>query len=659
VSQLKGKDTTQHATKGKYVPIRNVEKLAFEFRPLQSIPFSQVQIADTFWNQRLEANRKVTIPTSFEKCKDNRIHNFARASHPKGGAFIGLACDDSDLYKIIEGAAYCLHDRPDQDMEDSVDKIIDLIASAQWKDGYLFTFHTLPQRQPSLRWTDLQNKHELYCAGHLVEAGIAYYEATGKRKLLDVAIKFADHIDSTFGPTKKRGVAGHPEIEIALVKLYQVTGNTNYLNLATFFLDERGYSHQRETYGIYAQDHKPIIHQDEAVGHAVRAMYLYSGMADVAAATRNPAYLDTLRKLWQDIVSKKLYLTGGIGARHETEGFGDAYELSNKMAYCETCAAIALIMYNHRMFLFHKDAEFYDVLERTLYNNMIAGVSLTGDTFFYQNVLESDGQCNINKGLMTRQPWFECSCCPTNVARFIPTIPGYIYARQNDTFYVNLFITSTVTFEMYDDNRITLHQVSNYPWDGQIRFTIDANTPMAFTVKLRIPGWSRNNPIPSELYRYLDPDDEQIKLRVNGRKKTLNIENGFAVLDRTWETGDTIDLHLPMPIRRVLCHEGIKENQGKVALERGPIVYCAEGTDNEGRIGDLILPDDTELHTEYRQDLLNGINVIRGMAKTSQSDPVTNTENHTQLPFLAIPYYAWSHRGAGEMAIWLHRQVSP
>ena len=659
MSKLEGKDTTQHARKGEVVPIRKMEKLAFAFRPLQSVPFSQVQIADTFWNQRLEANRKVTIPTSFEKCKDSRIHNFARAGHPKGGAFIGLAYDDSDLYKIIEGAANCLHGHPDRDMEDYVDKIIDLIASAQWEDGYLFTFHTLPQRQASLRWTDLQHQHELYCAGHLIEAAIAYYEATGKRKLLDVAIKLADHIDSVFGPTQKRGVSGHPEIEIALVRLHQATNDIRYLNLATFFLNERGCNHQRETYGTYAQDHKPVIHQDEAVGHAVRALYLYCGVADVTSATLNPAYSDTLEKLWQDIVSKKMYLTGGIGARHETEGFGDAYELPNKEAYCETCAAIGLIMYSHRMFLFHKNAQYYDVLERSLYNNMLAGVSLSGDTFFYQNVLESDGHCDTNKGLMTRQPWFECSCCPTNIARFMPTIPGYVYARQSDTFYVNLFISSTVTFEGYDDNRITLHQVSNYPWDGHIRFTIDANPPTVFTVKLRIPGWSRNHPAPSELYRYLNPDDEQIKLRVNGRKKALKIENGFAVLDRTWDTGDTIDLHLPMPIRRVLCHDEVKENQGRVALERGPIVYCAEGTDNEGHIRDLILPDDAELHTEYRQDVLNGISVIRGMAKTSQTNQVAGAQSRTQLPFLAIPYYAWSHRGAGEMAVWLHRQGSP
>ena len=637
MSRLEGKETSHPVTKGRITPLHGEEKADRQFGPLRTVSFDQVQISDRLWKQRLETSRTVTIPTCLETSRDNRIQNFARAGRPEKGAFTGLAYDDSDLYKVIEGAAYCLHDQPDPELERDLDVIIDLIASAQWDDGYLFTFYTLPQPRPALRWTDLEHRHELYCAGHLVEAAIAYHEATGKRKLLDVAIRLIDHIDARFGPTEKRGTSGHPEIEIALVKLSQATGNTRYLELASFFLNERGCT-QRDTYGTYAQDHKPVIDQDEAVGHAVRALYLYAGMADVAAATGQPDYRATLRTLWQDVVSRKLYLIGGVGSRHEIEGFGPPYELPNEKAYCETCAAIALIMYSHRMFLFEKDAGYYDVLERSLYNNVLAGVSMTGDTFFYHNVLACDGQLDTDCGQVTRQPWYECACCPSNVARFIPTVPGYIYAQEDNTVYVNLFIASRTTFEMSGKGCLTLSQTSNYPWDGNIHVTVDTNTPTPCIVKLRIPGWARNRPVPSDLYRYLDQDHGQIELKVNGQAQALTLEKGYAILGRTWNTGDSIDLHLPMQIRRVLSHDLLKENQGRMALERGPVVYCAEGIDNTTAVERLILPDEAELSAEYRKDLLNGVNVIR-----SPQD------------LTLVPYYAWGHRGPGEMAVWLRR----
>jgi len=548
---------------------------------------------------------------------------------------------------VIEGAGYCLKSHPDPELEKYVDGVIDKIAAAQWEDGYIYTFYSVSRRQPEKRWSDIRGKHELYCAGHFFEGAVAYYQATGKRKILDVAIRLADKIDSVFGPTQKRDVPGHEEIEIGLVKLYGVTGDDKYLRLAKFFLDERGHAHGRKLQGEYSQDHKPVVEQSQPVGHAVRAGYLYSGMADVAALTGDSGYVNALDRIWENVVSKKLYLTGGIGARHGGESFGNDYELPNKTAYCETCAAIANAMWNHRMFLLTGVPKYIDVLERVIYNGFLSGISLKGDKFFYPNPLASDGKHQ-------RSPWFGCACCPTNIVRFIPSLPGYAYARQGDIMYVNLFIGGSAEIKM-DRNTVQLKQETHYPWDGRVKITVEPKRSAKFAIYVRIPGWALNQPVPSNLYRYLNDTQKKVTLKVNDKPFALDTDKGFARIRRSWKKGDRIELNLPMPIRRVLSHENVKDNVGKVALERGPIVYCAEWPDNSGHVLNLALPDDAPLRSEHRKDMLAGVTVLRGKAKGSYSSKDGKYTVTKEQDFVAIPYYAWAHRGKGEMTVWLAR----
>ncbi len=613
-----------------------------EQEKLTAVSFTDVTISDDFWAPRLETNRKVTIPYDFEKCEQTgRIDNFAKAGGLMEGEFEGIYFNDSDLYKVIEGAAYSLKIHPDPELEKYVDGVIEKIAAAQWEDGYLYTFYSLPERQPEKRWTDIRNKHELYCAGHFFEAAVAYYQATGKREILDVAIRLADYIDSVFGPGKKHDVPGHEEIEIGLVKLYGVTGEKRYLALAKFFLDERGRAHGRKIYGDYCQDHKPVVEQDAAVGHAVRAGYLYSGMADVAALTSDADYVEALGRIWQDVVSKKLYITGGIGARGGGESFGEDYELPNATAYCETCAAIANAMWNHRMSLLHGDAKYIDVLERVIYNGFLSGISLSGNKFFYPNPLASDGKYQ-------RSPWFGCACCPTNIVRFMPSLPGYAYAQEADNVYVNLFIAGSAAIRI-GQNTVGLQQQTRYPWDGDVRITVEPEHFGKFTICVRIPGWAQNSPVPSDLYSYQDRSREKVSLKVNGNPVALNIVKGYARIRRTWEKGDAIELNLPMPIRRVEAHQKIKDNRGRSAIERGPVVYCFEGADNPKGVANLILPPDAKLQSEYHSDLLGGIVTITGRGQIRQDGKKVLED----IDVVAIPYYAWAHRGKNEMAVWM------
>jgi len=612
---------------------------------LRAVEFTDVVIADEFWAPRIETNRKVTVPYDFQKCEETgRIDNFAKAGGLMEGKFEGIYFNDSDLYKVIEGAAYSLKSHPDPELEKYVDGVIEKIAAAQWEDGYLYTFYSLPERQPEKRWTDVRNKHELYCAGHFFEGAVAYYQATGKRMILDVAIRLADYIDSVFGPDKKHDVPGHEEIEIGLVKLYRVTGDEKYLALAKFFLDERGQSERRKIYGDYCQDHKPVVEQDAAVGHAVRAGYLYSGMADVAGLTDDTGYVEALERIWQDVVSKKLYITGGVGARRGGESFGKDYELPNKTAYCESCAAIANAMWNHRMFLLGGEAKYIDVLERIIYNGFLSGISLSGDKFFYPNPLASDGDYQ-------RSPWFGCACCPTNIVRFMPSLPGYAYAQQGNVLYVNLFIGGSATIKM-DNNTVRLVQETRYPWDGDVKITVEPKRSGELTICVRVPGWARNEPVPSDLYRFLNESSEKVTLKVNGEFVELNIDKGFASISRRWEKGDTIELSLPMPIRRVVSHPNVKDNAGRTAVQRGPVVYCFEGVDNPQGVAKLVLPADTKLYTEYRGDLLGGIVTIRGRGKIQQLQPEDKAQLKS-IEVVAIPYYAWAHRGKSGMAVWL------
>ena len=617
--------------------------------PITPVAFTGVTFDDRFWLPRLTTNREVTIPYDFRKCEETgRIDNFAKAAGLMAGPHEGIFFNDSDVFKVVEGAAYSLSLHPDSELDAYLDDLIAKIAGAQEDDGYLYTARTIdpeamdPEREGLTRWSNLRVNHELYNVGHLYEAAVAHHQATGKRTLLEVAIRNAELIDSVFGPGKIRDVPGHEEIEIGLAKLYRATGERRYLELAKFFLDLRGQPDRGNLQANYdnpgsTQDHLPVTEQREAVGHAVRAGYLYSGMADIAALTGDQAYIDALGALWTNVVARRMYLTGGIGARHHGEAFGDDYELPNAEAYAETCAAVANTLWNHRMFLLHGDAKYLDVLERTLYNGFLSGISLQGNTFFYANPLSSDGEWpfNVRTGAV-RYPWFECSCCPTNVARLLPSLPGYAYAHRDGDLYVNLYVAGTATV-VTAAGGVTLTQDTDYPWSGAVKLTVDPPAESAFTLRLRIPGWARGEPVPSDLYRHLDASGAAPSLQVNGAPADLELDRGFAVVRRHWRPGDVVELDLPMPVRRVVSHEGVAGNRGRVAVERGPLVYCAEGADNGGTALELTLPDAAVLTAEHDAGLLGGVTTIRAGSIT------------------LIPYYAWSHRGAGEMTVWLQR----
>jgi DUF1680 family protein len=576
------------------------------------------------------------------------VDNFLKAAGKMDGPHTGLVFNDSDIFKVVEGAAYSLSLHPDPELEAYLDRLIGIVADAQEDDGYLYTARTVDpsgveaEREGLSRWSNLRFNHELYNLGHMYEAAVAHYQATGKQNFLAIAIKSADLLCEVFGPDGKRDVPGHQEVELGLAKLFRVTGDERYLKLAKFFLDERGHYNGREENGLfgipgYAQDHLPVVEQKEAVGHAVRAGYMYAAMADIAALTGDQDYSRALDAIWDNVVAKKLYLTGGIGARHHGESFGDDFELPNATAYTETCAAIANIYWNHRMFLLHGHGKYLDVLERTLYNGFLSGISLSGDTFFYPNPLESDGEYEFNSdGSATRNPWFECSCCPTNVVRFVPSLLGYVLAHRDDTLYVNLYVAGRGQVDL-PGGRVYINQETNYPWDGAIKLTVEVEQEADFTLALRIPGWALGRPLPSDLYHYLDSSAQDVSISVNGEAVAVDMDKGFAGIERRWRAGDVVELELPMPIRRVLSHEAVKENRGKVALERGPIVYCAEGIDNGGLALGLELPDALELASHHEPALLGGVTVIKGASLT------------------LIPYYAWSHRGVGEMAVWLRR----
>ena len=627
--------------------------------PVRPVPFTEVQFQDNFWLPRMETNRAVTIPYAFEQSTETgRIKNFEiAAGMAEGGFCTTYPFDDSDVYKIIEGASYSLKVDPDPDLDKYLDELIAKIGAAQEEDGYLYTARSIFPEPPKVLWVDTEERwanmylgHELYNAGHMYEAAVAHYQATGKRTFLDIALKNADLIDSVFGPGKKIGVPGHQEIEIGLVKLYRVTGEKKYLDLAKFFLDERGHDDERKLFGEYSQDHMPVVKQTEPVGHAVRAAYMYSGMTDVAALTGDEEYRKALDTLWNNVTGKKMYLTGGIGSHSGGESFGGDYDLPNASAYAETCAAIANAFWNHRMFLLSGDAKYLDVLERVLYNGIISGIGLSGDAFFYPNPLTSYGQHQ-------RSPWFTCACCPSNVTRFVPSVPGYVYATQGRDMFINLFVQNEAQIQT-DEGRIRIEQKTDYPWDGNVTIAVDPEKPGSFAISVRIPGWARNQPVPSDLYFYLDTVDHGVLVQVNGEPLDLPVENGFVRIDRRWQKGDTITIDFLMPIRRVLSHEKVEENSGRVALERGPLVYCAEWVDNGGSVSNILLEDDVALEPRFSENLIRGVVGICGMTTALKFDADGKTPKRVDHEFTAIPYYAWAHRGQGEMMVWLARDES-
>jgi DUF1680 family protein len=633
--------------------------------PIRPVPFTAVTIDDAFWSPRLETNRRVTLGHDFDKCETtHRIRNFVVAGGLERGQFEGLfGFNDSDVYKVIEGASYSLRLRPDPELDKYLDDTIAKIAAAQEDDGYLYTAGTIPTLAQTPiccvsrpRWSDVASGHELYDLGHMYEAAVAHYQATGKRSFLDVATKSADLLTRVFRPGGRLDPPGHQEVEIGLVRLYRATGDRRYLDQARFFLEQRGNAAGHKLYGAYNQDHAPVLEQKEAVGHAVRAGYMYSAMADVGALTGDEAYTRALGFLWDDVVSRKLYLTGGLGARRENEGYGEPYELPNRTAYAETCAAIAGAMWNHRMFLLHGDAKYLDVLERIVYNGFLSGVSLDGERFFYPNPLAADGVHAFNQGQKGRSEWFDCSCCPTNVVRFLPSIAGYLYAQRDRDVYVNLFAAGRAELNAHGV-KLTIREETRYPWDGKVRIGVDPARPVELTVHVRVPGWAQGHPVPSDLYRYTDPGAAPFTLAVNGRPATPELVKGFAVLRRTWKAGDAIELDLPMEVRRVLSHEKVAADAGRVAFERGPIVYCAEAVDNGGRVFNLVLPDDARLQARHRPELLGGVTVVTGRALALHASEDGRSVVTREQDFLAVPYYAWAHRGEGEMAVWLPRRV--
>lgn len=624
--------------------------------PITPVPFTSVKVTDSFWGQRLNASREVTIPLAFSKCEETgRYENFVKAANPsKDYKVEGLSFDDTDVYKTIEGASFLLQTYPDKKLEKYIDSVLTIVAAAQESDGYLFTARTMNPDHPhewagSERWEKVEVlSHEFYNLGHMVEGAIAHYQATGKKNFLDIAIKYADCIEREIGdaPGKLVRVPGHQIAEMALAKLYLVTGQKKYLDLAKFFLDKRGYTTRKDE---YSQAHKPVLEQDEAVGHAVRAAYMYSGMADVAALTGDTGYVHAIDNIWDNVVTKKLYITGGIGATSHGEAFGKNYELPNMSAYCETCAAIGNVYWNYRLFLLHGESKYYDVLERSLYNGLISGVSLDGGGFFYPNPLESIGQHQ-------RQAWFGCACCPSNVCRFIPSVPGYIYAVQNNDLYVNLFMSNTSELKV-NNKKVKLTQTTDYPWNGDIRMEVTPSGKQQFALKIRVPGWVQDEVVPSNLYTYADNKQLGYSVKVNGSAVESSLENGYFTIDRQWKKGDIVEVHFDMEPRTVKANYQVEADRGRISVERGPIVYCAEWPDNDFSVLSVVMNRKPQFSVEKKSDLLYGINQIKTPAQSLSYDDNGRLQVK-DVNLTLIPYYAWAHRGSGEMAVWLPQDMS-
>ena len=629
--------------------------------PIEPVPFTAVKVTPgTFWGQRLEASRKVTIPLAFSKCEETgRYTNFSNAAqHLKDPSKVfpvgGLSFDDTDPYKTIEGASYILQTYPDRKLVAYIDSVLDVIASAQEPDGYLYTSRTQNPQHPhewagDKRWSKEEDlSHELYNLGHMVEGAIAHWQATGSRKFLDIAIRYADVVCREVGPNPGQAcvVPGHQIAEMALAKLYLVTGDRKYLDEAKFFLDYRG---KTTITHDYSQAHKPVTEQDEAVGHAVRAAYMYAGMADVAALTGDSAYIRAIDRIWDNIVTKKLYITGGIGATSSGEAFGPNYYLPNMSAYCETCAAIGNVYVNYRLFLLHGQSKYYDVLERTLYNGLISGVSLDGGGFFYPNVLESMGE-------RQRQAWFGCACCPSNICRFIPSLPGYVYAVKDKSLYVNLFLSNSSSLKV-QGKQVGLTQQTNYPWDGDVTINVDKNSAGQFAMKIRIPGWVKGQVVPSDLYSYTDNQRLAATCTVNGQEVAVKTtDDGYLTIDRKWKKGDQVKLHFDMEPRTVRANNKVEADRGMVAIERGPLVYCAEHPDNSFDIATVLINQHPQFALGQTEIAGTPIATLTTSAQSLNFNAEGKLEVHDERLTL-IPYYAWCHRGSGKMRVWLTQDL--
>ncbi|HEU4551688.1 MAG TPA: glycoside hydrolase family 127 protein [Chitinophaga sp.] len=616
--------------------------------PIQPVPFTDVKVTDHFWAPRILSNYKVTIPIALEQCyKTGRVDNFMIAGKLKKGKFkTEYPFDDTDIYKIIEGASYSLQTYPDKKLEAQLDTLIYYIGKAQEPDGYLYTNRTIAKDSGQLhRWAgkkrwekDPELSHELYNSGHLYEAATAHYLATGKRTLLDIAIKNANLVYHDFIEGGLKYYPGHQIIEMGLVKMYRVTNDKRYLDLAKYFLDIRGNGSE------YNQAQAPVTEQTRAVGHAVRATYMYSGMADVAALTGDKGYVQAIDAIWHDVVDHKIYITGGIGAEAGHEGFGPDYALPNMSAYNETCASIGNIYWNYRLFLLHGDAKYYDVLEQILYNGMISGVAIKGNRFFYPNPLESMGQHE-------RSEWFGCACCPSNVCRFIPSVPGYVYATGKNRIYANLFVQSTARIPL-QQKTVEVNQQTNYPWDGDITFTINPAGNQTFDMAIRLPAWLNEAPMPGGLYTFATPETKKYTISINGRPAEYTTEHGYAVIHRSWKKGDAVKVHFPMDVRYVKAKSQVRADENKTALQRGPLVYCFEWPDNKAPVRHLLINEQNAATASFEPNLLNGVEVIHTAAVT-QAITAGNKVVEKEANVTAIPYYAWANRGPGDMTVWV------
>ncbi len=650
--------------------------------PISQVPFTAVKVTpNTFWGDRIKAAREVTIPLAFSKCEsEHRYKNFEMAAytlqHPNHpglqtkewdvSKFMGFSFDDTDVYKTIEGASYVLQTYPDEKLKAYIDSVLDVVGAAQEPDGYLYTARTINPEHPH-QWSGKKRwevedflSHELYNLGHMVDAACAHYQATGSDKFLNIAKRYADCVIREVGPKAGQAcvVPGHQIAEMALARLYVLTGEKKYLDEAKYLLDYRGKTGRRD---LYSQSDKPVVEQTEAWGHAVRAGYMYAGMADVAALTGDKDYLKAIDLIYNNIVSKKYYITGGVGARHEGESFGADYELPNLTAYNETCAAISMVYLFHRMFLLHGDAKYIDCMERTLYNGVISGMSVDGGRFFYPNPLSSDGKYAFNAdNTVERQPWFGCACCPSNLSRFIPSFPGYMYAVKDRKLYVNLFAGNTATMQI-EGKDVVLEQQTNYPWDGDITLKIQKNQTKAFSLAIRIPGWL-TKPVPSDLYAFADGGQNSYCIMVNGQSVNGIMENGYLVINRTWKKGDVVTIQFDMPVRAVKANDKVVDDRGKIAVERGPLVYCAEGIDNQDfSIFNFLMPQKPQFTvSDYQIDGKREVKFsvkavsVKGNAveQDAQGIPVVKAATLTM-----IPYYAWNHRGPGLMEVWMPQTI--
>lgn len=616
----------------------------------QPVNFSQVTITDKFWGPKLNLVEDSTLKACIYQTEvaTPRIRNFEKVARHAGEKHEGIFYDDSDVFKALEAMAYALKNRRNPELEKKADEWIDKIAAAQLPDGYLNTYYTLTDL--NLRWTDM-SMHEDYNGGHMIEAAVAYFDATGKRKFLDVAIRWANHFDSLFGPGKRHWVTGHQELELALVKLYRVTNDEKYLKLSHWLLEERGHGYAKgytwtdwkDT--AYAQDVKPVKEQTEITGHAVRAMYMYTGAADVAAHTGDQAYMNAMKAVWEDVVYRNMYITGGIGSSGGNEGFSIDYDLPNERAYCETCASVGMVFWNQRMNSLTGESKYYDVLERSLYNGALDGLSLTGTRFFYGNPLASAGQHK-------RREWFGTACCPANIARLVASLGNYIYAKSDNDIWVNLFVGSKTNIPL-SKTTVQLEQVTNYPWDGKVEIAVNPSKRSKYALHVRIPEWAGNNTATGELYHFLEPVKGAVQILVNGKPVEYKTDKGYAVIDREWKKGDRVSIDFPMEVRKLVSRPEVKEDQGRLALQRGPLVYCIEGADNEGKALNIVMTPDTRLTTVESMVLNEPVIALKGEVIAANIAPDKMSILTQKRTVTAIPYYAWCNRGSNQMQVWI------